>query len=266
MMSSTRRSLSLAAMLGLIAGTPALAGDLFGEGPLDLQAGGLVFVMPKYEGSKDYDVYGIPLVMPAGPTGFGRLQFRGTEDIRFRLLDFNGLEFGPVTGWRFDRDESDSSHLRGLGDVDGGLVVGGYAAYRTDFLTPYLSYATQVTGDDTGGLLRFGVEGPLAIWSGVSIIGRVGATWADDDYMDAFFSVTPAQSLASLHAPYDASAGIKDVNVGFAADVPLDANWSLKLLGQYSRLIGDAADSPVIETEDQFYGGVGLTYRFTLDR
>jgi len=96
--------------------------------------------------------------------------------------------------------------------------------------------------------------------------GRVGASWADDDYMDAFFSVTPAQSLASLHAPYDASAGIKDVHVGLAADVPLGQDWSLKLLGQYTRLVGDAADSPVIETEDQFYGGVGLTYRFTFDR
>jgi outer membrane scaffolding protein for murein synthesis (MipA/OmpV family) len=30
--------------------------------------------------------------------------------------------------------------------------------------------------------------------------------------------------------------------------------------GSYSRLIGDAGDSPVIETEDQFTGTLVLTY------
>lgn len=35
------------------------------------------------------------------------------------------------------------------------------------------------------------------------------------------------------------------------------------LMGRYARLIGDAADSPVIETENQLYGGVGLSYKFS---
>jgi outer membrane scaffolding protein for murein synthesis (MipA/OmpV family) len=33
---------------------------------------------------------------------------------------------------------------------------------------------------------------------------------------------------------------------------------SLKLSGRYSRLVGDAADSPIVENENQFYGGVSL--------
>ena len=35
---------------------------------------------------------------------------------------------------------------------------------------------------------------------------------------------------------------------------------------RYSRLIGDAADSPVIENENQFYGGTALFYKFRLGR
>jgi outer membrane scaffolding protein for murein synthesis (MipA/OmpV family) len=82
--------------------------------------------------------------------------------------------------------------------------------------------------------------------------------------MDAFFSV-PVGALLDP-AGYNAEAGIKDVYIGLNADVPLNDRWNLKVIGQYSRLIGDAADSPIVESENQFFGGLGLTYRFTIDR
>jgi outer membrane scaffolding protein for murein synthesis (MipA/OmpV family) len=258
--------LATAATLGLLASSPAGATDLFGSGPLDLQVGGMVLMTPKYEGSKDYEVFAVPLVAPAGSNEPGFIQFRGPEDLRFRVINWNGFEAGPLTGWRFDREEDDADRLNGLGDVDGGIVLGGYAAYQFGLFKPFVSYSNQVTGDDTGGLLRFGAEAPLN-WGNVRMTGIVGATWADDDYMDAFFSVTSAQSDSSgVLGEYDAEAGIKDIYIGLNADVPLTDVWSLKLTGQYSRLLGDAADSPIVETENQFFGGIGLTYRFTIDR
>ena len=197
----------------------------------------------------------VPLVAPAGSGEPGFIQFRGPEDLRFRVINWNGFEAGPLTGWRFDRDEDDADRLDGLGDVDGGIVLGGYAAYQFGLFKPFVSYSNQVTGDDTGGLLRFGAEAPLN-WGNVRMTGIVGATWADDDYMDAFFSVNSAQAVSSgLLGEYDAEAGIKDVYIGLNADVPLTDVWSLKLTGQYSRLLGDAADSPIVETENQFFGG-----------
>jgi MipA family protein len=267
-MQITVHRLAVAAALGLLASSPAGATDLFGSGPLEVQAGGMVIVAPKYDGSKDYQVFGVPLVAPAGTEEYGFIQFRGPEDLRVRVINWNGFEAGPLTGWRFDRDESDSSTLKGLGDIDGGLVLGGYAAYHFGAFTPFVSYSNQVTGDDTGGLLRFGVEAPVTVISGVKMIGQVGATWADDDYMDAFFSVTAAQAAASptINSPYNAEAGIKDVYIGLNASVPLSDRWNLKVLGQYSRLVGDAADSPIVESENQFFGGLGLTYQFTIDR
>jgi MipA family protein len=254
--------LVVAAAAGVVLVSPAGATDLFGSGPLELQAGGMVLVAPKYEGSKDYQVFGVPLVAPAGSNEFGFIQFRGPEDIRLRVINFNGFEAGPLTGWRFDREEDDSTRLTGLGDVDGGVVFGGYAAYRFGAFTPFVSYSHQVSGDETGGLLRFGAEAPVSIIGGVKMTGQIGATWADDDYMDAFFSVRTGTPLPV----YDAESGIKDVYIGLNADVPLSSQWNLKLIGQYSRLVGDAADSPIVESEDQFFGGLGLTYKFTIDR
>lgn len=253
--------------------SPAAAGDSRtgpGTSDVNLQVGGFVFVAPKYEGSKDYEVRGFPIIAPSGYgiSSEGRVQFRGPDDLRFRLLEFYGLEVGPVAGWRFGRDQDDASRLRGLGDVDGGVVVGGYAAYRTHLLTPFVAYNHQVSGDDTGGIVRFGAETTAALAPGLSVSATLGAVYADDEYMDAYFSVPQAQSNASVAGldTYDASAGIKSVFFGLTSDVPISKDWGLKLSGRYSRLIGDAADSPIVEDENQFYAGIGITYRFGFQR
>jgi len=147
-----RCQMALGVMLGLaawaVSGTPTAAfGDRGGESPFGglagIYAGGMVLVAPKYEGSDDYRVIGVPLVMPdfGNDTGsFGsRIQFRGPDDVRFRLIDQYGFEAGPVAGYRFGRDEDDSETLRGLGDVDGSIVLGGFAAYRFGALRAFAS-------------------------------------------------------------------------------------------------------------------------------
>lgn len=251
----------------VLAASPVTAGDFFGSGDtIDLQVGGFVIVTPKYEGSEDYEVFGVPFLAPAGVDDNSRLKFRGPDDVRFRLLEYYGFEAGPLVGWRFDREEEDADRLEGLGDVDGGVVAGAYAAYRMGGFAPFVSYGHQVSGDETGGLLRFGAEWRLPVWNGIRFTAQGGGTFADDDFMDAFFSVNNRQADNSGFNAYDAEAGIKDVYVGLNADVPLSQDWSLKMTGMYSRLVGDAADSPIVETENQFFGGLGLTYRFSFQR
>ncbi len=263
-MRSTSAALSIVAVICTGAVSPASAGD---EGGLKLQAGGFVGVAPRYEGSKEYRVIGAPIIAPAGDGGMddGTIQFRGPDDLRLRLFNYNGFEAGPLAGWRFARDESDSDRLRGLGDVDGSFVLGGYAAYRAGPFMPFVSYHHGVSGDDdTGGVLRFGTELRGKLAPGFSVTAKVGASYADDDYMDAYFTVTPAQSAASKAglAAFDAESGIKDVFFGLSGDIPVATNWSFKWAGTYSRLLSDAAGSPITESENQFYGGVGLTYTF----
>lgn len=254
-----------AAAADLGSGTPAGPGSAYDEAPgLSFSAGGLAAVKPKYEGSKDYEVIGVPYVAPSGG-GSGFVQFKGVDDLRFRLLDYYGLEAGPVAGYRFGRDQDDAARLIGLGDVDGGLVVGGFVAYRFGPVTPFVTYNYQVTGDETGGVLRAGIETKRE-FGRVTATLTAGATWADDDYMASYFGVTAAQSAASGLAAFDAEAGIKDVHLGASADVALTERWTLKLMGRYAHLLGDAADSPIAETESQWMGGLGLAYRFSIPR
>jgi MipA family protein len=240
--------------------------DLFGFAGTPWQVGGFVFVTPKFEGAKSYDVLGFPFIAPAGfGQGASTIDIRGADDIRFRLIQNNGFEAGPLAGWRFSRDQDDAARLQGLGDIDGGLVVGAYAGYRAGPWFFSASYHHQVTGDDdTGGLVRLAIDHTWRLSPTAKLVTSVGTAYASSDYMQTYFGVTAAQSAASLAGlpQFDPSAGFKDVSVGATATIELDPRWTLYLTGRYSRLIGDAADSPVIETENAFFGGAGLSYKF----
>lgn len=237
---------------------------------LSFSFGGMAVIAPKYEGSKSYKAIGFPLVIPhsaseAETSSFGsRLRFKGLDDIRFNLLSADGFEFGPVAGYRGGRAQTDGDLLGGLGDVDGGFVLGGYGAYTTNGFTFDASYVDQLTGDDTGGQLKLGASTKLAVTEAIDVTAGIGATYSSNDYMDTFFGVSSTQfatSTAGL-AAYNPEAGFKDVNFSLSSDIAIAPKWTLKLGSKYARLIGDAADSPVIETKNQFTGSVGLIYRF----
>jgi MipA family protein len=243
--------------------------DPFGFAGTPWQVGGFAFVTPKFEGAKSYDVLGFPFIAPAGfGQGGSAIDIRGADDVRFRLIQNNGFEAGPLAGWRFGRDQDDAARLQGLGDIDGGLVVGGYAGYRAGAWFFSASYHQQVTGEDTGGLVRLAIDHTWRLGPAATLVTSIGTAYASSDYMQTYFGVTAAQSAASLAGlpQYDPSAGFKDVSVGATATIALDPRWTLYLTGRYSRLIGDAADSPVIETENAFFGGAGLSYKFDLIR
>ena len=259
----TRRLISAAACAGV-----ALAGLGLQAAATELKVGGVAIVKPTYEGSDSYEVVGAPFAFPVfGATSNGTVSFNGADDVRFRLLNEQGFEAGPLAGYAFGRDEGDGDLLGGLGDVDGGVIVGGYLGYRIASLFFDVSYHHIVNGD-TGGFLRLGVTNTYRVSPRFSTKLRVGATYADDDYLSDYFGISAAQAATSTAglAAYDTSAGFKDVHVKLSATYDIDNRWTLTGSAGYKRLIGDAADSPVVESEDQFSASLGVTYRFSFNR
>lgn len=279
LVSKSSRALSAALLSSsLIMGTgfnsSAIASDLTEQAGSGVRVGGGALIKPKYEGSDEYDVYGFPVIIPdfSSNSQFSffkkYVEINGADDVRFKLLNQGGLTAGPLAGYTFGREEDDGDKLAGLGDVDEGLIVGGFVAYSFDVnsskLTLSTSYHQQVSGDEDGYLLKFsaGVERPLN--ERLKIKAKVGTTYADEEYFQTNFGVTAQQSLNSRAnlAAFDTDAGFKDVFVSLGTDLQLSQSWKLFANVKYSRLLGDAEDSPVIETENQFTGLVGLTYKF----
>ncbi len=239
----------------------------------DIKIGAIGFVAPKYEGSDEYRVLGAPYAFPIfSDAATGGLAGRvapgnGIDDLRFRLFDGHGFEAGILGGYAFGRDQDDGPLLDGLGDVDGGFILGAYAGFRAGIALFDISYHRIVSGD-TSGYFRLGATVENRVAPNLNLRVRVGTTYADEDYMQDYFGVSAAQSANSGAglASYDAEAGFKDVFVDLGATYDIDSHWSVLAGVGYKRLIGDAADSPVIETEDQFFARFGFTYRFSLQR
>lgn len=269
--------LTFSAALVALSVLPAVAADIpeetditkVSEAPepwlLGVTVGGFAGFAPEYEGSDEFAFFGFPLIVPrlAG-SSTSRLDFRGLDDVRFALLRYQGFEAGPAGGYRFERDDSDADLINGIGDVDGGIVVGGYAGYRVGMAFLNVAYTQKVSGDDTGFEIAMAIDGKHEATDRLTLTGSVGAVYADDDYMDAYFSITPAQSAASAAglAVYDAGSGIKSVGIDLGASYELTDRWTVRGNAGYARLVGDAADSPVVADENQYSGGVGLTYAF----
>lgn len=232
-------------------------------------AGGFAFITPAYEGSDEYRVSGFPLIYPkfyGDGSGLGdRLTLRGLDDVRFAALRYRGLEVGPVAGYTFGREEDAADLLDGIGDVDAGFVLGAYAGYTFEPFFLDAAYIRQVTGeDDTGYQVKLSGGTETTLNERLDLTSTLSAVYASDDYMQSYFGISPAQEAASTAGltAYDAEAGFKSVGLDFAFDYQLTQRASVKTSVGYSRLIGDAADSPVTASQDQFRGGLGFTYTF----
>lgn len=268
-----RTSLVAAISLACCAAAHA-TGDLLPAGTV-VTVGGGVSVQPTYEGGKDYEALpfgiariGSPMDDPFQTTrGFFNVDFATVSDVGLGIFRLGNLTVGPAIGYRFDRDEDDGDPLRGLGDVDGGLVVGGFARYNFRPFYVRASYLTQVTGDeDTGGVLRLQAGSHYRIAPNLWLRPFAAVEIGDDDYMQTYFGVTAAQSARSGLGRFDASAGAKSLHLGLDADLEIFPTWTLRAGAEYVELLGDAADSPVVEEESQFRARIGLAKSFTLGR
>ena len=83
--------------------------------------------------------------------------------------------------------------------------------------------------------------------------------------MESYFGVSSAQSEKSGLSPFDAGGGFKNVGITLGLDYVFTDSIGIGGRAQYKRLVGDAADSPIVDDKgsaDQFFSGLFLTYRF----
>lgn len=93
------------------------------------------------------------------------------------------------------------------------------------------------------------------------------ARWADNDYHDAYYGVTPAVALAAGVPTFDAASGFYAIGAAAGLTVMLGERWGIEAQAGYDRLINDAADSPITRafgSRNQYSAGLGLFYEFNV--
>lgn len=216
---------------------------------------------PDYEGSDDYEFQPFPF---ASIVYDDFIFIQGTS-LGANLLNYEGLKAGPIVRYSGGRDEDDNNALDGLSDVDDSIEVGGFVGYELGIWSVAMTVTQDVAGGHEGLLAEMstGVAVPLSETVSSSI--EASATWADSNYMDAFFGVSGGQALRSGYARHEADAGFKDVGVAVGLNYMVTETITVAGRAEYKKLLGDAADSPIVKDEgsdDQFFTGMFLTYKW----
>ncbi|MEM9723933.1 MAG: MipA/OmpV family protein [Pseudomonadota bacterium] len=261
--------LAVLALAGGGAAAVAQASD--GTGPQNFVALGVGFG-PEYLGSEDGTVG--PFFAgryDAGPVIF---ESRGTSLAADLLGPRSGGAFsaGPLARYRFGRDDVDNAVVDRLADVDGAVELGLFASYAirglldpADALAFRLEAAFDVSDGHDGAVVTPSVSYSAPITDRLRATVSVSADYGDDSFHEAFFGVDAAGSVASGLPGFDAEAGFYSAGVSFAANYAFTETWGVTGLISYSRLLGDAEDSPVVDLEgdaNQVFGGLGVVYRF----
>lgn len=266
------RLVSVAALLTMIAlgaglsmGARAQAFDavrLYGAAP-DRSGGALglaVVAGHEYLGSDERRTRAYPAI----DYRWANSWFAGTTNgVGFNFSRQPGVQYGLRLTADFGRDESRSSVLRGLGDVDARAELGAFYNLQPTpqtFLTSSLRYGS---GQGRDGLLidvGAGVSVPLApAWR---VGAGVAATWANAGYTQSYFGVDAAQSARSGLGMYRAGAGLRDVRVSVSATYAITPRASATAGLSYSRLQGDAEGSPIVRDRAGVNGVLAVTYAF----
>lgn len=218
--------------------------------------GGGAMMAPKYEGSDEFDIQPIPFITAT----FGERVKVDPRGITVNVYSVGNLNFSGLLGYDIGRKEDDSDHLRGLGDVDAGGVIGGMVAYEMGPAEFYASLSRTIGGSE-------GLEAKIGFDLAHNIdqfrfSAGVSATWADENYMETYFGVTAAQSATSGLAQYDIGAGFKRVDLDLAITYMATEHWLVRGQVGVGYLLGDAADSPIVQEAFQPSVLLAVGYRF----
>jgi outer membrane protein len=115
-----------------------------------------------------------------------------------------------------------------------------------------------------------GTVGADYVWrDGDNYVFSVGprVLFSDSRYQRSYFGVSPGAALASGLPAYRPSGGIHGVAIASGVSYQFNDRFGLFGYGRYERLVGDAADSPIVRefgSRNQLSGGLGLSYTFTM--
>ena len=231
--------------------------------------------LPDYEGSDDYRI--IPAAAIRGKYHGVSFSTRGTYLATDLIPDRGkiGFDLGPMAGFRFgSRRHIHDDIVELLPRRKTAIEVGATGGVSFKGLTnPYDSLSLNIDVlHDVGNAHKSTTFSPHVDFSTplsrrTYASASVGAEFVGNKFADYYYTITPADSLASGLPAFNAGGGMKNwkasllVNQSITGD--LLGGVSVFALGQYSRLVGDFKRSPIVSVRgspNQWLGAIGLAY------
>jgi len=238
-------------------------------------------LIPDYEGSDDYRL--IPAAAIRGRISGISFSTRGTYlyvDVIPQGSSNVDFDAGPIVGARFNRTKH---HLKDdivdlLPTRKTAFEVGAFAGVSFHGLTnPYDTLALRFDVlHDVGNAHKSTIFSPNVEFSTplsrtTYASASVGAEFVSNKFADYYFSITPADRLATGNVlpVFDADGGMKNwkASVLLNQSITGDLLHGFSIFGtaQYSRLVGDFKRSPIVSdrgSASQLLAAAGVAYTF----
>ena len=233
--------------------------------------------VPDYEGSNDYRL--LPVGAVRGKVSGISFMSRGPY-LYVDLVPSHGkasFNAGPIVGARLNsRRNIKDDVVKLLPRRKRAIEVGAFAGVGYNGLTnPYdsLDFRLDVLHDISGAHKstvispNIDFSTPLSTRTYASL--SLGAEFVSNKFADYYYTITPADSLATggqLPA-FNADGGMKNWKAGLLLNQSITGNllhgFSIFGYGEYSRLVGDFRRSPMVAqrgSASQWTGAMGLAY------
>jgi outer membrane protein len=158
--------------------------------------------------------------------------------------------------------ESGDDRLNGLGTIKAALGLRAFASTRISLVNLDVSAVKYTGRQNHGVVVNLGASLPLPLGKKLLLMPHVRATWANDNYMQTYFGVTPVQSAASIFPRFNAGGGFKDVRGGVNLVYRFNQHWYVGADASVVRLMGDAAASPISISDTSLTLMTMAGYRF----
>ena len=221
---------------------------------------------PAYDGADSTRMDAIPYLRLYGDHLFARTT-QGMLEGGWRTRPRGAWVFGAQVAYEAGRVTDDSAFLKAhsFEDLDPGASIGAHA--EADWmvgampLDALVRYRQNIDGDR-------GAEADLRLTAGIfsrwgveaGIYGQV--TWASGKASQSYFGITPGQAALTGLPAYSAGSGLRYAQVGLLGAVNLSAHWLIPWGAGVQRLLGESADSPIVQDRTNWTVNAGVAYRF----
>ncbi|KUJ79242.1 MipA/OmpV family protein [Ruegeria profundi] len=224
---------------------------------------------PDYIGSDDSAVG----VAPFGRYSFGTQRYIALEVnyASMNLVEDPNWRFGPAGILRLARDDVEDVAVDLLPKIDASVELGFFGAYEQVGTDPRDrwwvggNFTHDVSGTSDGYTVAASVRRWMPIGRFAALGLAVGTTYGSSDFMDTYYSIGPEGAANSGLDVFSAGSGVRDVRVSAIFMQPVSRKWVLGGGLLYSRLLNDAADSPIVSDRgdrNQLVFGIGFASGF----
>jgi MipA family protein len=252
-------SSALVASLFPVVASSAELGDFYnlGQRPKEtaIRAGAVVISARNYDGSSDQKMSVLPGVFLQTTNGIFADPLNG---VGYSFEPQGNLQYGVRLNIETGRSVEDA--LPGFEKIKARLNPGAFANYAiNDNLTLRSALRLGVGDGADGSVLHLGGTYKVFQAGFFSVTMNAALKFADQNYMQSYFGVSPVQASTSGLKAYKSSAGFASTKVGITAATPLSREVFVFANVSMQRLHGDAANSPIVVKKTQpsiFFGGV----------